>query len=1080
MRKLYSRSCAMVVESLEERAFLAVTPFVDGKLGTGVSFDRAPIPLQQAPAIDMGDPADNHLDITGNFTIETWVKFNSLPQEGEGFAFVSKDVGPGITNKWIFGYANNEAAPNKTFFHITNADGGGVWAVSSEWTPQVNVWYHLAVTKTVTPTNSVYRFFKNGSQNSITVEQTYTGNKSIALPDVNEKFLLGRAEYVPPIPDDPETNEDEFEPRHGFWLHGALDDIRVWNIQRSGTQINASYKNELVGNETGLVGYWKLNEGSGTTVADSTSNATTGTLIDFPEYQVDEYHSKPDAAAKLFINFGGDYLPTWGGEDPFVIDPYDSDDDLTFFNPDEKQAMLDIWQVVADAFSPFNIDVTTANPSEINVGTAVKIDVGGDGLWFSANSGGETVAQGVAPVNGFTSADGEDHIGFAFAYTLFIDPDTGDTIRMPLPARALGLVVAHEAGHTFGLRHQSVYAPDGKLTEEYHPGFPDKGPIMGAPYGSNRFLWWNGTSTSRLTIQDDISILAGSLNAFGYRADEFGDTIALATPITLTPSSENIPTYDGIGVITKTSDVDVLKFSAPKGPVSIKLFSAFLAGANANMLDADIELRDGSGNVLGSTVEGLTPSLDVQVPNAGTYYLFIKSHGIYGDIGQYNVQITTAAGPVATGAINGTVFNDANSDGAKQAGETGMAAQTVFLDTDGDGLLDAGESSTTTAADGSYSFSGLIAGTYKVRALTPSGYTRTTALADTAVTNIAVNGVLVGFHLNPTAVISGTVFNDASGDGAKQAGENGMTSQTVFLDTDGDGLLDAGEKSTTTAADGSYSFSALEPGSYKVRVVVPSGYTQTTAAANPTLASGQSLTGILIGLKTTTTGGGGGGGGSTGSLSGVTYNDNNKNGVYDSGDSIASGKTVFIDLDGDNTLDTNETKLVTDGNGKYTFTGLAAGAYKVRRVFPTGYTLSGSPIDVNLTAGQALTGLNIGSKQGTSTGGGGGGGGTGSTGSISGFLFFDTNKNSIFDSGDVIQGGKTVFIDTNGDGKLSTGEKSTTTNAQGNYSFTGLTAGTYKVRRVLPTGYKVTTPARNVTLTAGQNLTGVTIGTAYV
>ena len=35
---------------------------------------------------------------------------------------------------------------------------------------------------------------------------------------------------------------------------------------------------ELIGNESGLVGYWKFNEGSGSTAEDSSPNSNNGTI----------------------------------------------------------------------------------------------------------------------------------------------------------------------------------------------------------------------------------------------------------------------------------------------------------------------------------------------------------------------------------------------------------------------------------------------------------------------------------------------------------------------------------------------------------------------------------------------------------------------------------------------------------------------------------------------------------------------------------------------------------------------------------------------------------------------------------
>lgn len=51
---------------------------------------------------------------------------------------------------------------------------------------------------------------------------------------------------------------------------GEIDDVRVWNVARSESQINGSYQNTLSGEEMGLVGYWNFNSSSvdGNTIKD--------------------------------------------------------------------------------------------------------------------------------------------------------------------------------------------------------------------------------------------------------------------------------------------------------------------------------------------------------------------------------------------------------------------------------------------------------------------------------------------------------------------------------------------------------------------------------------------------------------------------------------------------------------------------------------------------------------------------------------------------------------------------------------------------------------------------------------------
>ena len=125
------------------------------------------------------------------------------------------------------------------------------------WEPvavDLNQWQHIAVVYSSTG----IRFYKNG------VEYIYGGgpNNSPAVPT----FMIGRN------PDWP----------HESW-QGQIDEVRVWNVARSQAAIQGSLYSVLPGNTAGLMGYWRFNEGSGTTAADETGN-NAGTLVNGPTY----------------------------------------------------------------------------------------------------------------------------------------------------------------------------------------------------------------------------------------------------------------------------------------------------------------------------------------------------------------------------------------------------------------------------------------------------------------------------------------------------------------------------------------------------------------------------------------------------------------------------------------------------------------------------------------------------------------------------------------------------------------------------------------------------------------------------
>jgi hypothetical protein len=55
---------------------------------------------------------------------------------------------------------------------------------------------------------------------------------------------------------------------------GLVDELRIWNVRRTDTEIMANFNKAVVGNEMGLIGYWKFDEMPGSlTAADSVTSA---------------------------------------------------------------------------------------------------------------------------------------------------------------------------------------------------------------------------------------------------------------------------------------------------------------------------------------------------------------------------------------------------------------------------------------------------------------------------------------------------------------------------------------------------------------------------------------------------------------------------------------------------------------------------------------------------------------------------------------------------------------------------------------------------------------------------------------
>jgi hypothetical protein len=104
----------------------------------------------------------------------------------------------------------------------------------------------------------------------------------------------------------------------GAWFNGRVDEFRVWNVARTQTQIQDNMYRPLLGNETGLVHYLRMDDGAGVTATDSSPNAWNGTLVNGAAFVVSTSPLNPTVNAVV----GQDTVITlvgWDGDrDPLT------------------------------------------------------------------------------------------------------------------------------------------------------------------------------------------------------------------------------------------------------------------------------------------------------------------------------------------------------------------------------------------------------------------------------------------------------------------------------------------------------------------------------------------------------------------------------------------------------------------------------------------------------------------------------------------------------------------------------------------------------------------------------------------
>jgi hypothetical protein len=334
---------------------------------------------------------------------------------------------------------------------------------------------------------------------------------------------------------------------------------------------------------------------------------------------VPAYESRPEARARIFLDFDGDTTSSWGIYSPGTTPAYDIDGNAATFSQTEINNIHEIWQRVAEKFSIWDINVTTVDPTVYNIYETARVVIGGDGkndgehYWY----GGDKPAGGIGWVSGFTNPEPNYTTAYVFPGNL------GNGF-----AKFVAEASEHETGHLIGLNHQSVYSGTEK-TFEYNPGTPDKAPIMGRSYDSTRGLWWKGSSSLAFNLkQFDLDSVAGDTNFFLFRPDDHADTYDQATPLALEDGA-----LIGRGVIEYMSDKDFFVFTTGGGMMHIEV-DPFSPGG---MLDASLSLYDAAGSLLlTAATPSLIESLDADLA-AGQYELKVFSAGAYGDVGQYTV-----------------------------------------------------------------------------------------------------------------------------------------------------------------------------------------------------------------------------------------------------------------------------------------------------------------------------------------------------------------------------------------------------------------------------------------------------------
>lgn len=188
------------------------------------------------------------LNVDQKFTIEFWIKTGTPKQSW------TRVLEKGSWDEYYLGFYGTTGKMHGGLRTVIPGSGSSMTIPlgPSQTILAANKWYHIAATYD----GAKATLYVNGVSESV--------KSAVAQPrDLMGALIIGAVKRV-------SQYQNHFK--------GVLDELRIWNIDRTATEIANSMFASLAGNEAGLVAYYTFDEGSGQVAGDLTANNNDGRL----------------------------------------------------------------------------------------------------------------------------------------------------------------------------------------------------------------------------------------------------------------------------------------------------------------------------------------------------------------------------------------------------------------------------------------------------------------------------------------------------------------------------------------------------------------------------------------------------------------------------------------------------------------------------------------------------------------------------------------------------------------------------------------------------------------------------------
>ncbi len=445
----------------------------------------------------------------------------------------------------------------------------------------------------------------------------------------------------------------------------------------------------------------------------------------------------------------------------------------------------------------------------------------------------------------------------------------------------------------------------------------------------------------------------------------------LGSPVALDVFGDGV---NSSNTITPAADIDFFNFTVPANATTGTLRLANeVAGT-----DGVIALFDSGGTFISRVDNAAAGGVDtlsmVGLTPGATYRITIMTQD-YATAGAYTLQVDLN---VLTGAVAGTKYHDLNADGSRAGTEPGLPGWQIFADLNNNGILDAAANYAVepdnyspglniSAVDSHVSLSAIGSSVTSANV-----YSRTNTFSSTGDQVFGYDGAFdpawvaggeelkITFAIPAYSVSIDAISNDVLDIGSLRIYNaanvllatyttanlaSGVFEKMTLTRTQGDiayaiatgsGGEDVeldnlafsfAEPSVNTNASGDYTISGVPVGAQVIREVQQATWVASQGASgnNVVVTNGGTVAGVLFGNF------------HYANIGGHTYNDINRNSIFDGPDAVLSGVRVYVDVNNDGAWQATEPNDVTNGAGAYSILNVTPGTYKLREVVPSNW-----------------------------------------------------------------------------------------------------------------------------------------------